>query len=173
MEFTYDDSNLERLFAELDPKQRLKALKGGFRRTANEVRKIAVGNLRSSGINSNRQLEKGIRALVFKRKAGFRVAIGGSMYVSRGIRKREAKKEALGIPYIPSKGKPVLTFAEGGTAPRRQRIRIGRWGHRTGLMPRYAFMEKTLEEVRGSVTERLHAQIRENVQKVALKYGCR
>lgn len=169
MEFTYDDSNLERLFAELDPKQRLKALKGGFRRTANEVRKIAVGNLRASGLHSNRQLEKGIRALVFKRKAGFRVTIG----TKAPTKKLNTRDKAAMHTNRRGKTKPILVWAEGGTAPRRQKIRIGRWGRRTGLMPRYAFMEKTLEEVRGSVTEKLHAQIRENVQKVALKYGCR
>ena len=45
MEAQYDDSNLQRLFAELDPKQRLKALKAGFRREANQARKTAINNL--------------------------------------------------------------------------------------------------------------------------------
>lgn len=71
----YDDKNLQRLFAELEPKRRMQALKGGFRREANKVRKTAINNLRSS-ISSNKDLEKGVRAIVFKRAAGFRVTVG-------------------------------------------------------------------------------------------------
>ena len=44
----YNDENLQRLFAELEPKRRLQAIKGGFRREANQVRKTAINNLRSS-----------------------------------------------------------------------------------------------------------------------------
>lgn len=71
----YDDKNLQRLFAELEPKRRLQAIKGGFRKEANQVRKTAINNLRSS-IQSNKDLEKGVRAILFKRKAGFRVTVG-------------------------------------------------------------------------------------------------
>ena len=66
----YDDKNLQRLFAELEPKRRLQAIKGGFRREANQVRKTAINNLRSS-IQSNKDLEKGVRAIVFKRSLLF------------------------------------------------------------------------------------------------------
>ena len=71
----YNDENLQRLFAELEPKRRLQAIKGGFRREANQVRKTAINNLRSA-IQSDKDLEKGVRAIVFKRKAGFRVTVG-------------------------------------------------------------------------------------------------
>lgn len=73
---TYDDSNLQQLFAELEPRRRAQALRSGFRREANQVRKTAVNNLRSSGIRTDRDLESGIRAVVFKRTAGFRVTVG-------------------------------------------------------------------------------------------------
>ena len=39
----YDDKNLQQLFAELEPKRRLQAIKGGFRKEANKVRKVAEG----------------------------------------------------------------------------------------------------------------------------------
>ena len=71
----YDDSNLQRLFSELAPKRRKQALKGAFRKAAKKVRSVAVQNLRSS-MNSDRDLERGIRALIWKRKAGFRVTVG-------------------------------------------------------------------------------------------------
>ena len=71
----FDDRNLQQLFAEMEPKRRLQALRGGFRREANQVRKTAINNLRSS-IRSNKDLEQGVRAVVYKRSAGFRVTIG-------------------------------------------------------------------------------------------------
>ena len=71
----YDDRNLQQLFADLEPKRRLQAVKGGFRKEANRVRKTAINNLRSS-IRTDKDLEKGVRAIVFKRKAGFRVTVG-------------------------------------------------------------------------------------------------
>ena len=74
-EMIYDDDNLQRLFAELEPKQRLKALRGSFRKQANYVRKVAINNLRGS-IHTTRDMEQGVRAIVFKKKAGFRVTVG-------------------------------------------------------------------------------------------------
>ena len=74
LDINYDDRNLQQLFTELTPKRRLQALRGGFRKEANRVRKTAVNNLRSS-IKSDRDLEKGVRSLVFKRKAGFRITV--------------------------------------------------------------------------------------------------
>ena len=44
----YDDRNLQRLFADMEPKRRLQAIKGGFRKEANLVRKTAINNLRNS-----------------------------------------------------------------------------------------------------------------------------
>ena len=71
----YNDTQLQKLFTEMDVKHRKRALKGAFRREANQVRRTAINNLRSS-LHSNRDLEKGIRAIVFKKAAGFRVTIG-------------------------------------------------------------------------------------------------
>lgn len=72
---TYDDSGLQGLFEDLAPKQRVKALRGAFRREANRVRRAAIGNLHES-IGGDKELDKGVRAIVFRRKAGFRVTVG-------------------------------------------------------------------------------------------------
>ena len=55
LDINYDDRNLQQLFTELTPKRRLQALRCGFRKEANRVRKTAVNNLRSS-IRSDRDL---------------------------------------------------------------------------------------------------------------------
>lgn len=170
----YDDNNLQQLFAELEPKRRLQAIKGGFRREANQVRKTAINNLRSS-IQSNKDLEKGVRAIVFKRKAGFRVTVGTKRAGKNGKGEAGFHTNRQGLK------KPVLIWAEGGTKERKTKPKQGtrrraarlRASHRTGRMKRYGFMEKTLNSVRDSVTANIHEMVTENVQKIAKKYGCK
>lgn len=164
---TYDDSNLQQLFAELEPKRRAQALRSGFRREANQVRKTAVNNLRSSGIRSDRDLESGIRAVVFKRTAGFRITVG-------------TKGDKMGF-HTNRRGekKPVLLWAEMGTKDRRtkngggKRASRHRAAHSTGRMPRYGFLAQTLENTRETVTDDIHRLVTESVIKTAKKYGCK
>jgi len=163
---TYDDSNLQQLFAELEPRRRAQALRGGFRREANQVRKTAVNNLRASGIKSSRDLEKGVRALVFKRTAGFRITVG-----TKGEAGLHTNRQGL--------KKPILLWAEMGTKDRRtkngggKRASRHRAAHSTGRMPRYGFMAQTLDSTRETVTNELHNMVIENVIKTAKKYGCK
>ena len=170
----YNDENLQRLFAELEPKRRLQAIKGGFRREANQVRKTAINNLRSS-IQSNKDLEKGVRAIVFKRKAGFRVTVGTKRAGKNGKGEAGFHTNRQGLK------KPVLIWAEEGTKERQTKPKQGtrrraarlRASHRTGRMKRYGFMAQTLTSVRDTVTTNIHEMVAENIQKVAKKYGCK
>lgn len=184
----YDDGDLQRLFAEMDTKKRLKALKGAFRREANKVRKTAVTNLRNS-IRSDKDLERGIRAEVLKRKAGFRVTIGAKVMKGRykgkrnGVRRYgRAKSTWTNFSYHTNrqgKEKPVLIWAEAGTKWRKSKKATrylvgGKWrtGRTRGFMKRYGFMDKTAAAVRDSVTNDLHNELANSVTKVAKKYGC-
>lgn len=170
----YDDSNLQQLFADLEPKRRLQAIKGGFRKEANRVRKTAINNLRSS-IRTDKDLEKGVRAIVFKRKAGFRVTVGTKKAGKNGKGEAGFHTNRQGLK------KPVLIWAEDGTQERRTKPKQGtrrraarlRASHRTGRMKRYGFMAQTLNSVRDTVTANIHEMVTENVQKVAKKYGCK
>ena len=169
----YNDENLQRLFAELEPKRRLQAIKGGFRKEANQVRKTAINNLRSS-IQSNKDLEKGVRAILFKRKAGFRVTVGTKRAGKNGKGEAGFHTNRQGLK------KPVLIWAEEGTKERQTKPKKGtrrraarlRASHRTGRMKRYGFMAQTLTSVRDTVTTNIHEMVAENVQKIAEKYGC-
>lgn len=170
----YNDENLQRLFAELKPKRRLQAIKGGFRREANQVRKTAINNLRSS-IQSNKDLEKGVRAIVFKRKAGFRVTVGTKRAGKNGKGEAGFHTNRQGLK------KPILIWAEEGTKNRKTKPKQGtrrraarlRASHSTGQMKRYGFMAQTLRSVRDTVTNDIHEMVTDNVQKVAEKYGCK
>lgn len=168
----YDDTQLQKLFAEMDVKHRKRALKGAFRREANQVRRTAINNLRSS-LHSNRDLEKGIRAIVFKKAAGFRVTIG----TKKANRKTGKGEKGMHINRQGLK-KPVLIWAEGGTEQRKTKTKTRvfvrkRRGHNTGRMKRYGFMRKTQTDVRDKVTADLRNEIVESVTKTANKYGCK
>lgn len=173
MAVSYDDGNLQRLFAELEPKRRTQALKGGYRKLANDVRKKAVGNLRGSGIRTDKDLEKGIRAVVFKRKVGFRVTIGTKKAGKNGKGEAGMHKNRRGLK------KPVLIWAEMGTDQRTTKSSGGkraarlRASHSTGSMPRYGFMEKTRNDVKGTVTADMQQMVAESIERVAKKYGCK
>lgn len=168
----YDDTQLQKLFTEMDVKHRKRALKGAFRREANQVRRTAINNLRSS-LHSNRDLEKGIRAIVFKKVAGFRVTIG----TKKANRKTGKGEKGMHINRQGLK-KPVLIWAEGGTEQRKTKTKTRvfvreRRGHNTGHMKRYGFMRKTQTDVRDKVTADLRNEIVESVTKTANKYGCK
>lgn len=171
-EIDYDDRNLQQLFAELEPRRRLQAIKGGFRREANQVRKTAINNLRSS-LHSNKDLEKGVRTVVFKRKAGFRVTVGTKRAGKDGKGEAGFHTNRQGLK------KPVLIWAEDGTQDRKTKSNGGkramrRWSaHRTGRMKRYGFMTQTLNGVRDTVTNNIRDMVMENVEQIAKKYGCK
>ena len=170
----FDDRNLQQLFAEMEPKRRLQALRGGFRREANQVRKTAINNLGSS-IRSNKDLEKGVRDVVYKRSAGFRVTIGTKRAGKNGKGEAGFHTNRQGLK------KPVLIWAEAGTQERQTKPKQGtrrragrmREQHRTGRMKRYGFMEQTLNSVRDTVTADIHNLVLDNVEKIAKKYGCK
>lgn len=151
----YDDSRLWRMFAELERPARLRAVKMAFRREAARVRRVAVDNLRSK-VASSRQIERGIRNVVYKRTAGFRVTIG-----SRAAPKGKSKGKGG--------GKPVLIWLEGGTE--RRFTRRGR--RNRGVIRPVRFMARTLTRVRGTVGADLRRQVIESIIRISRKYGCK
>lgn len=180
IDIQYDDRDFQRLYAEMSVKHRMQATKGAFRKAATFVRKAAVANLKSiskgkksAPLGSGQRLSKSIRAEVFSKKVGFRVT----------IRPRKGKKGAP--PKLP-KGTTdmdvhILRWAEYGTggryhAGKKKRSILSRGNEKrkyTGFMSRYGFMTKAKEDTKNDVTERVHAALREQVEKIAKKNGCK
>lgn len=163
--FRYDDKNLQRLYGELDEKHRLKALRGAFRKEANRVRKEAIKNLRGSGIRTDKDLEKGVRSVVPRKRLGFGVTVGTKGSKKKGV--------TAGV-HTNRRGlkKPILIWAEDGTKQRKTKGRKDRKGHSTGRMKRYGFMAKTRAAVVGKVEAELREEVANYVIKTAKKYGC-
>ena len=158
---TYDDRNLQRMFAELDSKHRIKALKGAFRRQASKVRRTAVNNLRGSirSQNDPKGLESGVTV-------GTKSA---NKKTGKGERGFHTNRRGL--------KKPILIWAEEGTKDRHTKTSTkvfarSRKGHSTGRMKRYGFMRKTLNEMRGLITDSLRNEIIQSITRTAKKYGC-
>lgn len=177
---TYDDHNLQQLWKELSPKRRVQAMRGTMRTQAHYVRKVAIGNLRSSGLRTDADMERGVREVVFKNTLGFRVTVGTKGKKSRSnpnAKTRGYHKNRRG------EEKPILIWAEDGTKERHTKRRgflgrrwrafsnKGRKGYR-GRMPRFAFMAKTKQETMATVTSEYANVFRSTVEKIALKYGC-
>lgn len=175
----YDDTQLQKMFEALEPKARVRMFKGALRRSATAVRRVAVANLRARMQGSSPALEKGIRALVFKRTLGFRVTVGTKRA------SKDGKKKAQGF-HTNRRGldKPVLIWAEDGTqrrytgvhrssAKRYQRAVANRSkkGYR-GKMPALRFMEDTKNQSLPTISARLQDEIVNGVVKTAKKYGC-
>jgi len=185
----YDDTRLRQLYAQMDEKQRAKAMKGGFRTAANMLRRSSIASLRSD-IESNRELEKGVRALVFKQKMGFRVTVGTVIRKAKtrqgwvGVKGFYKNKQYWKNPARYSE-KPVLIWAEDGTKERR--LKGGRGSHKTkrgfrkrylyngayrGRMRPYQFLVEGQRGADSQINQTLQNGFRSSVERVAKKYGC-
>ena len=170
-DFEYDDKNLQKLFDELEPKRRVQALRGAFRKEANRLKKAAIANLRSS-IKSNRDLEKGVRTIVFKEKAGFRVTVGtkkgkgangtGGYYANK-YERTQKKRWPRRVP--------VLIWTEDGTNSRSTTQKVGRGRRSTDSLKASLFLERAQRDLSGSVTENLRKEIVNSIIKTSKKYG--
>lgn len=161
---TYDDSRLTRLMEALSPAQREQALRNAFRAEARKVRKAAVKNLRGSGLKVNAEVEKGVRAVVYRQVAGFRVTIGTKgrrrSYAGMDDREKRAAKAKARLRVVP-------LWADAGTWKRRDKR-----GRNRGSMPAYPFMTKTKREMTPQVEESLRNQIVRSIERTAKRYGC-
>lgn len=157
-EYVYDDSRLYDLFEQLDERHRVRALRGGFRRAGQKVRKAAISVLRS-GLRSNRDLERGIRVVIGKRQPTFKVTGAFDLKSGRGFH-RNRRGEL----------KPVLLWAEDGTAVRSTKRR---GHHTTGSMTRIGFIDSARRQCEASVTEDIHREVTDYVLRTARKNGCK
>ena len=169
----YNDRNLRRLFAALDPAGRKKVIKGACRKVGNSVKKVAISNLRASGLKHAEEMSEGVRAVVFKREAGFRVTVASRKANRRGKGERGMHRNRFGDK------KPILAWAETGTKWRKSKKATryligGKWrmGAIRGYMKRYGFIAKTKSQIEHSVGNQLKDEIATKVTQIAKKYGC-
>ena len=168
-EIQYDDSQLQKLFGELEIKRRKQAIRGAFRTEGRRVLKIARGNF--TGIRNSSEMAKSIRMKIWTKKAvGFKVTASG-VYGKHGL-KNGFYTNRFG------KEKPLALFYEFGPSHRETRtesrvFRRARKGHPTGGIPKIGFIAKTRMEVGNSVEQNIQNELRQQVTKVSQKYGCK
>ena len=158
---TVDDVRLEGLLSELEPRRRLQAVKGGFRRAAGVMKKSAVAALRDK-VRSNRKLERGVRAVVFRQTAGFRVTVG-----TKGKNKGYYYSKTLGREV------PLLIWMDDGTDARSTKNGRRRRAHRTGALDARLFIHEGFEARKEEASEIVRRSVVESIERTAGKYGCR
>jgi len=129
------------------------------------MRREVIRQLRSVR-RSNRALEKGVRAIVYRKTAGFRVTVGTS---GRG-------PGAKG--YYWSKGNrrevPVLCWTDTGTDMRFTRGTARRSAHHTGrLDPPGMIIDNAVRAKGDEVTRDVMDGIERSCLRAAMRYGCR
>lgn len=145
------------------------SLKGAYRKTGNEILKIARQRLMSSGIAHASKLKKGIRLRVYSRGGGFMITV-------KPHGKQGYHVNRFGLE------KPVLMWAEEGTKVRYVRheggqkvqTSAGQWrtlGRRRGQMPAYHFLEGVERQGVPVIEREMPQAIEDQVMKRAGKYG--
>lgn len=169
-ELIYDDRNLRALLEELQYERRRASFRRAFRRTGNALKRAAIANLRQK-INSSPDLEKGIRVVVYKKVAGFKVSV---------VPKKANKKTGKGGKgyHTNRQGlqKPVLLWAEAGTKPRytgRKTFLGRRNGRYTGRMPEMGFLGAARDSMAASLEGMLREEIVKSITDMAKRYGCK
>lgn len=170
----YDDSALMALIEALSPAERKRGLKNAFSHIGTQLRKKAVQNMRqavgakvsgSSTFRSNKNTERGIRKVMFRRDLGFRITVGTKRGKVQNLDKKAARELAI-----------VALWAEGGTDSRKTRNTrtkrgiIGK-GRTTGSMPAFRFMEHTKANGYEQATAMLEKEIITSIEKIAQKRG--
>ncbi|MDE6380670.1 MAG: hypothetical protein K2L11_09370 [Muribaculaceae bacterium] len=167
----FDTDKLSKALMELEPKRRMQAMKGAFRKAANKVKKQAAANLRQTGIHNASALGKGIRSAVWKKKAGFRVTIGTKKgKVAKGWHTNR-RGQTLPILIWMEKGTKKEGTEDRQTKTKTKVFKRKRKGHPTGRIKPYGFMDKTKSEMKDKITDELRLAMEENIMKALKKYG--
>lgn len=177
---SYDDERLIRLFEQLDEKARSKAIRGAFSKAASELRKVAVANYTSDTKGASKDSKRGIRAVVYKRRLGFRVTIGTRRQKlkyskiplgERGAIQRRRRKEIA--PLWLTTG-TTARFRTRRKAERAYRAASGsRKGYTGSIQPPRTFMERTRLSELPRQTDNIRNAIFTYVEKAAIKHGAR
>lgn len=173
----YQDERLQGLFAALSPANRKKVIKTACRKVGRSLRKVAVNNLRATGLNHAEELSKGIRVVVFKREAGFRITAATRKANRKGKGERGMHTNRK------QQKKPILAWAETGTALRMVKTTKpiifysrGKWysfkTRQRGRMKRYGFIARTKNQAENTAPRQLKSEIAASVIQIAHKYGC-
>lgn len=165
---------LSTLFTALSPKQQRKALTASMRTEATRLKRAAVANVKSSGLSTKTNVQRGVYSRVYPKRYGLGFLISVKPHGLKGIHTNRQGRQ-----------KPVLMFAEEGTQPRNVGRRKGaakfqkgkyatkayrtysRSGHSTGRMKKYGFMDKTFQHETEGVEIRLFTEFEKNVDKAA------
>ena len=163
---TYTGEDWRKLINMMNARQVRNVVKRSFRAVAKVVRATAVTSLASTPINvrGNRSdWKKGIRSRIYSRGGGFSITV-------KGVGGKSMHKNRRGLL------KPILMWAEDGTAFRRTKGKGGkrsstRQSQYTGRMPKYGFLERAEGRMYQQVESELFPKVEQATMTVAAKAG--
>lgn len=117
---TINEQELRYMWARLNERDRLKALRNPTRKAANKVRRAAQSALKGKSLHNAAAIAKTIRVANFKQKMGFKVRV-----LTYGEKSMHTNRAGL--------KKPVAYWFEGGTRDRFTRGTSSRRGKITAL----------------------------------------
>lgn len=160
----YNDSRLMQLIEDLDSKARRRALRSSFRKAGNQLRREVIGNLRSSGLKTDKYVERGVRTIPVEKRLALWVTIGPRRRRGKSATSRSAEEKR-------NLRKSVVPFwAEGGTEQRHRNVKGRSTTASTGRLKPYRFMEKT-EGNTEQLYQTLTKSIIDNIEKATIKAG--
>lgn len=168
----YTAAEWTELARQLDAKKLKSALRSAYRVEAGKAMKIARKALSQSGLQTQGNpsgLNKGVRPYIYSRGGGFMVTV-------KPPRGRKVEQYMHRNRY--GKLKPVLMWAEDGTAKRFTKTKTKVWtrsrkAHYTGAMPAYHYMQRAEPDMYRSVEAGLLPQVERQVTRAAKKAGYR
>ena len=152
--FTYDISQLEKMFAEMSDKERRKALRGSMRLAGRKLKKEAE-KIAGLKMKPSKKVSKGIRVVVYKKVIGVRVTVAPPK-----------RKKKTGLAFYMEIGTKPRKYYSTFRNPRRK-------AHPTGVFSPRPFMEETKNRVAPKMTKEMTDSVIEHIQKIARKYGCK
>lgn len=170
----YTGREWQELLRQMNGTQIKKSMRSAVRRVAAQAQKTAQGELLASGLKVKGDAadwKKGIRTRLYPDRmgAGFLVTVKARAASRKtGGGEKSMHKNRFG------QKKPVLMWAEEGTAERRTSGRgflRRRKGHGTGRMGAYRFMEAATPEMFRQTESGLLPEVEKAVKKVAAKCG--
>lgn len=150
------------VFEALSLKDQRKAIRAAMRGESKRIKEMAAQTIGASGLGTGtkQQVSKSLRARVWPQRYGAGFEVTTKPHRKTGYHRNRYGKE-----------KPVLMWAEEGTADRSTKYRNNRRWHKTGRMRAYRFLSGVESRATAQVENNLFNEFQANLSKAARKKG--
>ncbi len=178
-EITFDESRFLQLWERLSEKNRLAVMRRAYRQSGQKLRREVIRQIRSpqTRLRWDPSMRRSVRLIVFRQTPGFRVTVGTKGRPGAGLTREQFNAGRYAGWHMTSRRdgryqdreafliKPVLIWAEKGTAHRYRNKGKGR----TGQMEPGMFMERA----RDNMTDAIQSELADILMTAIVKQAAR